>query len=350
MPYSFPDVSNNPKGQDGTTIINDELVLSNEEIENLNASGFIEIFFTNKSNKPRFTPRHPFKYIGGSIFLRETRNNQAYVCLWNNKFEQTKISLCLYLLSVKLGRYLEADEYAIYLDGDIQNNRLENIVYDTYDKSMIENPPDGFRFRPDPPYDDYVRGRVYYLTEKNRRAITFSGSKTGKPIIREYVARYIFQVDLFNKTGMRLDTATDIHHIDKNKMNDTLLNLGMLSKNEHTKEHHIKIGNSIVDIVCPGCSSVFQRPYYEVNSLLAENSIMTCGPDCKALLYKYLRTKDSYGIRKWIRENQSIRVTSTFKPPLNNVVREISHDKHIFNFNIRTYLESKNISNSSQSE
>ncbi len=58
-----------------------------------------------------------------------------------------------------------------------------------------------------------------------------------------------------NKIGRSLLQGEDVHHIDKNKMNNSPDNLEVLTKSDHTKKHKKNIDNLLLN--CPFCKTDF---------------------------------------------------------------------------------------------
>ena len=60
-------------------------------------------------------------------YLQKNREGRNIVCLVNNNKERTTIAYARYLMSVKLGRYLTADESVDHIDNDKTNDSLDNL-------------------------------------------------------------------------------------------------------------------------------------------------------------------------------------------------------------------------------
>ena len=78
--------------------------------------------------------------------------------------------------------------------------------------------------------------------------------------------------------GRKLITGEVVHHIDGNKLNNTLSNLQLMTKSTHTTLHKIDPLKHI-DLVCPMCGAHFKRPLH-----LIKNRTPGCNRSCAAKL------------------------------------------------------------------
>lgn len=89
---------------------------------------------------------------------------------------------------------------------------------------------------------DHHLGYKYFIDKKHPLS-----SKYGKTYYHRHVA--------FLKLGRWLTKKDDVHHIDKNKLNNNPDNLKILSRFEHAKLHAPK--SIRIKIICPQCNKGF---------------------------------------------------------------------------------------------
>ena len=68
----------------------------------------------------------PFKEIWRKGYLVTNKEPRRNVILFNSKSDRSTISYARYLMSVKLGRFLNKDEYVDHINGDKLDDRVEN--------------------------------------------------------------------------------------------------------------------------------------------------------------------------------------------------------------------------------
>lgn len=72
-------------------------------------------------------------------YLVTNSENRKNVILYNSKDKRSTVSYARYLMSVKLGRYLEKDEQVDHIDEDKTNNTLENLQILSPSQNIIKN-------------------------------------------------------------------------------------------------------------------------------------------------------------------------------------------------------------------
>jgi hypothetical protein len=65
--------------------------------------------------------------------------------------------------------------------------------------------------------------------------------KRGKKKIRYFEHRKIME----DHVGRKLNPNEDVHHVDGNKLNNSIKNLLLLGKSEHTKIHYLQKGGGV---------------------------------------------------------------------------------------------------------
>lgn len=87
--------------------------------------------------------QEPFKSLYRKGYLRESTDGRRRVDLYNSRDDRTTISYARYMLSVKNGRILSADEEADHIDTDTLHDSLENLQVLTKqahaNKTALEN-------------------------------------------------------------------------------------------------------------------------------------------------------------------------------------------------------------------
>lgn len=76
-------------------------------------------------------------------------------------------------------------------------------------------------------------------------------NKAGKVMEHVYV--------MYKHIGRLLENKECVHHIDRDKTNNHISNLMLLTQSEHKRLHHIEDGNGTkVKKTCPHCENVFE--------------------------------------------------------------------------------------------
>ena len=100
----------------------------------------------------------------------------------------------------------------------------------------------------------------------------------------------LHRIIMENHLGRVLNTNEVVHHIDGNKKNNSIDNLQVLTKENHTKLHQICIGREYVDLKCPWCNKVFSVPrnktYLQKPSKL---NCTCCSKSCRSKLYRAIQ-------------------------------------------------------------
>lgn len=92
----------------------------------------------------------------------------------------------------------------------------------------------------------------YLNTKQNRRFVTICNKQTGKTTQKTY-AKYLMEVHL----GRELGRDETVDHIDRDKLNDVIGNLQILSPKEHAKADSKTV--NLVEVNCAWCNEKFHR-------------------------------------------------------------------------------------------
>lgn len=93
---------------------------------------------------------------------------------------------------------------------------------------------------------------------------------------KKYRNRYCYEHILvyWQAYGVLPDASQIIHHKDGNKHNNSITNLELRSRGDHTKLHNIKQGHKVLKLICPGCQKEFIRRKH--NSYLEKGGEVSC--------------------------------------------------------------------------
>lgn len=160
------------------------------------------------------------------------------------------------------------------------------------------------RIVPEPPFDMYYVGHV--RLDHGRRHIHFR-KLTGERSGTSY-ARYIYQVDLWAREKKLIPPGYEVHHRDKNPLNDSLDNLRLLSEEDHRYEHYGQLcrsSNVYVVMCCPICKIKFLTMVkYSYLNTSNPDRMTCCTRRCGDRLRHANLPKE---LIQWIRHNQIIR-------------------------------------------
>lgn len=71
-----------------------------------------------------------------------------------------------------------------------------------------------------------------------------------------------------------------IHHKDGNKHNNSIENLELLKRGEHTSFHNKERGKILVKLICPICNKEFEREYRQTHLVKKANKYTFCSRKC----------------------------------------------------------------------
>jgi hypothetical protein len=113
-----------------------------------------------------------------------------------------------------------------------------------------------------------------YLNKKQgRRFVTITNTSTGK-ITQKTYAKYLMEIHL----GRELSKEETVDHIDRDKLNDALLNFRVVSQSEHTVDDNIRARK--VKTACALCGVEMERTPSQMRTHAARNH---AGPFCGAV-------------------------------------------------------------------
>lgn len=121
--------------------------------------------------------------------------------------------------------------------------------------------------------------RKGYLRESmhdGRRRVDLYNSDSDRTTIS--YARYLVSV----KLGYVVPDEFEVDHEDKDKTNDSLFNLQVLSSEEHRKKNskEMNTGRTMVNLICPECKSSFIREIRLVHSHHGSSKNTFCSRQC----------------------------------------------------------------------
>lgn len=136
------------------------------------------------------------------------------------------------------------------------------------------------------PYEDFtVYFPIWHKVEKRYMICLVPIDNKMKRFTMSY-ARYLLSVKLKRK----LKSFETVDHIDGNKINDSLDNLQILSREENTKKYYKdnKISRRKITIVCPICNKKIIKNYNQTSFGKRIKNNNYCSREC---FYKKLRKK-----------------------------------------------------------
>lgn len=137
------------------------------------------------------------------------------------------------------------------------------------------------------PYNDYYLYVVYHRGEGRRYANLVHIDGSDRKRITISYARYLMSV----KLGRILTPDEEVDHIDGDRLNDSIENLQVLTKDAHRKKTLENIHHEVVDAMCPMCKSIFTRNKNKMK-LSYGARLMFCSRSCSGRYYAKLRNGD----------------------------------------------------------
>lgn len=84
----------------------------------------------------------------------------------------------------------------------------------------------------------------------------------------------LHRVIMENHIGRLLNENEIVHHRDKNKLNNSISNLEVMSVKSHASKHRKEHGRKWALLKCPWCESVFEKEYNQ--TFVFKNASYTC--------------------------------------------------------------------------
>jgi hypothetical protein len=132
------------------------------------------------------------------------------------------------------------------------------------------------------------KGDYLYAKVKNHPNATKNG----------YVLYHRIAVE--NHLGRLLLSTEVVHHKDKNRFNNNIENLELLTKDEHNLLHGKEKQKPLIIAVCSQCSKNFSLPQNQYNARRKESKNLFCSRSCNGKFYAHSETS---GLRKRISEH-----------------------------------------------
>lgn len=92
----------------------------------------------------------------------------------------------------------------------------------------------------------------------------------------------LHRVVVENHLGRVLSDDEVVHHKDRNKFNNNIENLEVLTNSEHAKLH-AKKGRTCIELVCPECGRIF---YKEKREIKKDQKQIFCSRKCNGLFQR----------------------------------------------------------------
>lgn len=127
--------------------------------------------------------------------------------------------------------------------------------------------------------DKWRKGYLRTSKDDQRSRVDLFNSNSDRTTIS--YARYKKSVEL----GEELSKDVEVDHYDRNKSNDDLNNLQILSKEAHKAKTKIEVsGRNTVTLICVNCQKSFEREVYNVTTH-NDNINFFCSRSCNAKFY-----------------------------------------------------------------
>lgn len=88
--------------------------------------------------------------------------------------------------------------------------------------------------------------------------------------------------------GRYLTTEEIVHHVNENKHDNSLPNLKVMSREEHTALHHPK-AQPLIKLVCPECARPFYRRRGRTHLVRGRSRRTFCSRRCNGIMSKRLQ-------------------------------------------------------------
>ena len=190
-----------------------------------------------------------------------------------------------YRLCLKLNRLLKDNEKVVYKDGNLLNDDIDNLTYKTF--TLGEHP-----------FNNYYISSPYL----NKSTKTISINLYHKNVYSKKKCMSIARYKMCIKEKRILNKDEIVHRIDRNKLNDDINNLKILSFKENKKleaAHKRKLTPKCL-ISCNGCNEDFILDLCHVKERLKKSisSNIFCSDYCRR---EYISNSNKIKKKKIIR-------------------------------------------------
>ena len=103
------------------------------------------------------------------------------------------------------------------------------------------------------------------------------------------------RVVMENYLGRLLNSDEIVHHLDGNKKNNVIENLQVLSCNEHSHLHGIRVGHKMAKLKCPYCKKIFTKSIFNTY-MYRKQSKLNCTFCCKECAGKFSKDIQLHGL------------------------------------------------------
>jgi hypothetical protein len=123
----------------------------------------------------------------------------------------------------------------------------------------------------------------------------------------------LHRVIVENNIGRLLSSDEVVHHIDGNKLNNSIENLEILLKSDHNRLHALEVGSSWAQLRCPECGKIFDIARNRT-FLVKKTKWTSCSNSCRG---KFSRKIQLHGITSDIENAISKNLIKQYRKYLN---------------------------------
>lgn len=119
----------------------------------------------------------------------------------------------------------------------------------------------------------------------------------------------LHRVVMENHLGRLLDKDEVVHHKDKDKFNNAIENLEVLTKEQHAALHGKQAGEAYALLKCPGCGKIFEVQKHQT-FLVKHTRYTCCSRSCRGRFSKYIQ---DHGMTKKAKDAIAENLVSVYK-------------------------------------